>query len=98
MPETITAEKYQNTLSKALKIIKDYEPLFLVIALGFDTAQGDPTGSWSLISKDFEQNGKMIASIRAPKLVVQEGGYNNRFIGVNAKKFFDGLWQGVYNN
>lgn len=96
LPETITPEKYHNTLSRALKIIQDYEPLFLVIALGLDTAKGDPTGTWNLTSKDFEQNGKIIASIRAPKLVIQEGGYNNRFIGVNAKKFFDGLWQGTY--
>ncbi len=98
LPETITAEKYQHTLSKALKIIEEHKPVFLVIALGLDTAKGDPTGSWDLVSRDFEQNGKMIASVRAPKLVIQEGGYNNRLIGVNVKKFFDGLWQGVYNN
>ncbi|MFH1845990.1 MAG: acetylpolyamine amidohydrolase [Candidatus Omnitrophota bacterium] len=96
LPEIITTEKYHNTLSRALKIINDYEPLFLIIALGLDTAKGDPTGTWNLTSKDFEQNGKMIASIRAPKLVIQEGGYNNRFIGINTKKFFDGLWQGTY--
>ncbi|MFH1665069.1 MAG: acetylpolyamine amidohydrolase [Candidatus Omnitrophota bacterium] len=98
LPETITAEKYRYTLSKALKIIKKYNPVFLVIALGFDTAKGDPTGTWSLTSRDFEQTGKMVAAIRAPKLVVQEGGYNNRFIGVNAKKFFDGIWHGTYNH
>ncbi|MBU1083909.1 MAG: histone deacetylase family protein [Candidatus Omnitrophota bacterium] len=96
LPETITTEKYHSTLSKALKIIKEYDPVFLVVALGLDTAKGDPTGSWALTSKDFRQNGKMISDIRVPTLVVQEGGYNNRLIGINAKSFFEGLWNGTY--
>lgn len=96
LQETITSEQYQHALGRALKIIKDHDPTFLVIALGLDTARGDPTGTWDLLSKDFEQNGKMIGALRAPKLVVQEGGYNNRFLGINAKKFFDGLWKSTY--
>jgi acetoin utilization deacetylase AcuC-like enzyme/GNAT superfamily N-acetyltransferase len=96
LQETITPEQYRQALGRALRTIRDHDPVFLVISLGLDTAKGDPTGTWDLSSKDFEENGKMIASIRAPKLVVQEGGYNNRFLGINAKKFFDGLWKGTY--
>ncbi|MFH1836981.1 MAG: acetylpolyamine amidohydrolase [Candidatus Omnitrophota bacterium] len=96
LPKTITYEKYQTTLSRALKIIKDYDPSFLIVALGLDTAKGDPTGTWDLISKDFKENGRMISGIRVPTLVVQEGGYNNRLIGINVKSFFEGLWNETY--
>jgi acetoin utilization deacetylase AcuC-like enzyme len=97
LAETITVEKYQAVLSKALRIVQDYNPTFLIIALGLDTGKGDPTGTWDLTSKDFKRNGKLISAVRVPILVVQEGGYNNRFIGINAKCFLEGLWDGTYN-
>ncbi|MDO9548089.1 MAG: acetylpolyamine amidohydrolase, partial [Candidatus Marinimicrobia bacterium] len=71
--------------------IQRFGPRFVIIALGFDTAKGDP---WSLNAKDFEQNGTMIGSLGLPFLVVQEGGYAVRSLGINARHFFTGLWQG----
>jgi len=65
------------------------------LALGFDTAKGDPTGGWSLNAKDFEMNGKLIGGLSLPTLVVQEGGYNHRNLGINAWHFFKGLWTGM---
>ena len=67
-----------------------------MVALGLDTAKGDPTGTWSLKTADFEQNGRLIGAMRLPTLVVQEGGYNTRKLGVNARAFFIGLWKGFY--
>ena len=67
-----------------------------IIALGFDTAKGDPTGTWSLKAKDFEQNGKLIGKLNLPTLIVQEGGYKNRNIGINARHFFAGIWSSLY--
>jgi acetoin utilization deacetylase AcuC-like enzyme len=62
-----------------------------VVALGLDTAKGDPTGTWLLKGKDFEAAGRMIGGLRLPTLVVQEGGYNTRNLGINARMFFTGL-------
>ena len=67
------------------------------MALGLDTAEADPTGSWSLQAKDFEANGEMIGSLHFPTLVVQEGGYDTRVLGINARQFFTGLWSGAYS-
>jgi acetoin utilization deacetylase AcuC-like enzyme len=39
-------------------------------------------------------NGEMIGSLRLPHLVVQEGGYRNQSLGVNARAFFTGLHRG----
>ena len=73
-----------------------FSPLF-VIALGLDTAKGDPTGTWTLSSKDFYNNGNLIGKFKIPTLVVQEGGYRNRVLGINARHFFQGFHDAINN-
>jgi acetoin utilization deacetylase AcuC-like enzyme len=96
LQEILDGTAYRLTLSKALKEIGNFKPDYLVVALGLDTAKGDPTGTWNLSSKDFEENGKMIASLHLPTLVVQEGGYRNRVLGINARAFFRGLYKELF--
>ena len=38
--------------------------------------------------------GKLIGEARLPTVVVQEGGYDTRVLGTNARRFFTGLWRG----
>ena len=97
LPEKIDVERYRQALSTAVKRIERFRPDFLGVALGLDTAREDPTGSWDLIARDFEVNGKMIGSLNLPTLVVQEGGYDTRVLGINARHFFTGLWTGAYS-
>jgi len=40
-----------------------------------------------------EENGKMLGELRLPLLVVQEGGYRTRSLGINALSFFKGLYK-----
>jgi len=94
LPEKITSERYHSTLKRALQKIRKFDPIYLVISLGFDTAKNDPTGTWQLSSEDFRQNGVLLGSTGLPTLIVQEGGYNNRNLGINARYFFTGLWEG----
>ncbi len=96
LPEQTDGEQYRSTLMRALQRISKFGPKFLVVALGLDTAKADPTGSWTLTAKDFEENGRMIGAIRVPMLIVQEGGYRTRTLGINARHFFEGLVQGVF--
>jgi len=93
LQENINGTQYREVLQKALKKIAKFQPKFLVVAVGFDTAKGDPTGSWSLQARDFELNGRLIGSMDLPTIVLQEGGYNHRNLGVNARYFFKGLWE-----
>ena len=93
--EGISAREYRMVLSDALRIVEKFEPAYLVIAFGVDTAKGDPTGSFNFTSKDFEKNGRMIGSLRIPSLVVQEGGYVNRTLGANAQHFIKGLFETI---
>jgi len=91
LPERVDGPAYRKALAKAIRRIKDFNPQFLVVAFGLDTAKGDPTGTWSLRVKDFEENGQMIGAMGLPTVVIQEGGYRNRTLGRNAMGFFRGL-------
>lgn len=99
LAETVDGPHYRRALETALSRVESFKPSFLVVALGLDTAKGDPTGTWSLRSDDFEENGRRIMTtaraLAVPILIVQEGGYNNRHIGINARRFFEGLWAGL---
>ncbi len=96
LKENVDGPPFRETLRRALTHIRLFRPSFLIVALGLDTAKGDPTGTWSLVAKDFEMNGRMIGSLRLPTLVVQEGGYNTRNLGINARHFFIGLWAAAF--
>lgn len=98
LPEQIDSNTYRNILIKALQQIRKFKARFLIIALGLDTARGDPTGTWLFSAKDFETNGYLVGSLHLPTLIVQEGGYNNRNLGVNARHFFAGLWNGLFSH
>jgi acetoin utilization deacetylase AcuC-like enzyme len=91
LPETITPERYREALKKALQAIRAFGANYLVVGLGLDTAKADPTGTWKLVAEDFRKNGQLIGAVDLPTLVVQEGGYRTRKLGINARAFFEGL-------
>jgi len=96
LPEAVDGKAYLIALRKAAARIREHDPKFLVVALGLDTALGDPTGSWSLTADDLRANGELLGRLRLPTAVVQEGGYDSRVLGRNAKAFFEGLWAGAF--
>jgi acetoin utilization deacetylase AcuC-like enzyme/GNAT superfamily N-acetyltransferase len=95
LEESQTADTYHEALARAVGTIRDFGADFLVVALGLDTAKGDPTGTWSLAAKDLARNGRTIGQLYLPTVVVQEGGYRTRTLGVNARAFLEGLLEGA---
>jgi len=96
LPEVLDGAAFRETLSLAVKRIRRFAPAHLVVALGFDPAKDDPTGTWSLGAQDFAENGRMIGELRLPTLVVQEGGYRTRTLGTNARRFFTALAEAAF--
>ena len=96
LAESVDGKTFRSTLMQALAKVTAFDPDFLVVCLGLDTARNDPTGTWSLTPKDFFRNGQMIGAAGLPLLVVQEGGYNTRNLGINARHFFEGLAKAVF--
>ena len=97
LPETQTPEQHRRVVQEALRHITKFDPDFLVVAAGFDTAAGDPTGSWSNRREDFQQLGTLIGALDYPTLVVQEGGYKVRTLGGNVRSFFTGLVSSAFD-
>ena len=91
MPEKLDGTGYRKALKRVIDIIKDYDPAYLVVPLGLDPARDDPTGSWSLVAKDFFENGRMVAALDRPTLFVQEGGYRIGTLAENVRAFFRGV-------
>jgi len=98
LPEKLNGDQYAAVLREAVRAVRTFAPTFLVIALGLDPAKGDPTGSWTLGASDFERNGRLLGELRLPTLVVQEGGYRTRTLGINARRFFEGLAAGAFGD
>jgi len=95
LPETITPEQHREAIARGLRRIARHDPAFLVVAVGYDTGKGDPTGTWANTPADFRLLGRMIGEAGHRTLVVQEGGYRVRTLGANARSFFTGLAAGV---
>lgn len=94
LPEGLDGPAYRRALERALRRVVRFSPRYLVVSLGLDTAKGDPTGSFTLVGRDFAENGRMLGALGLPTLLVQEGGYRTRPLGGNARRFFEGLWAG----
>ena len=77
-----------------LKALEAFPVYYLVLALGLDTARGDPTGTWAHRPEDFRRLGVEVGRLGRPTVVVQEGGYKTRTLGLNARRFFEGLAEG----
>lgn len=89
--EGLDGSRYRKVLERALRKVERFAPDYLVVALGLDTAKSDPTGSFTLGAADFHENGRMVAGLGLPTVIVQEGGYRTRTLGINCRQFFSGL-------
>ena len=94
----IDGATHLKAIHKAIKKIRGFKPDVLVIALGLDTAQNDPSGTWNLLADDFHANGLALGNLHYTTLIVQEGGYDCSVLGKNALGFLSGIWNGFYRN
>ena len=90
-------ERYLSVLEKALKRVRDFDPNYLIVSLGFDIMRGDPTGAFSVTTAGMRRIGTRLGRFRAPTLVVQEGGYSRRNLRSGSRAFFSGLASAWYD-
>lgn len=91
LPEGVDDERYHQEVEKALKIIYEYCPNFLLISAGFDTHVSDPIGAFRLSTEYYRMLGESIAKLDLPALTVQEGGYATDTLGANVVSYLKGL-------
>jgi acetoin utilization deacetylase AcuC-like enzyme len=95
LPEDVEDEDYLRELAVASARIEEFAPRALVLSLGLDIAKGDPTGAWRISPDGFHRIGRTLGELGLPTLVVQEGGYDSRVLGRNARQFISGLQRGI---
>jgi acetoin utilization deacetylase AcuC-like enzyme len=92
LPAGTTGAQYIKAVQeKVLPVLYKFDPQFLLISAGFDTAEGDPLGTFKLVKHDFFELGKLFGSLNRKTLVVQEGGYDTADLGFNVLSFLKGL-------
>ncbi len=94
LAEDVHDGRYLEALDEALGIVRRFKPEALVVSLGLDIAKADPTGTWSVTPEGLYEIGRRIGGLKYPTLLVQEGGYNIRFLGRNAAKLLTGVCAG----
>jgi acetoin utilization deacetylase AcuC-like enzyme len=93
LPHGTDWARYAEALSGAMSAIRRFAPDALVVSLGVDTAAEDPDG-FELVADDYVRMGEAIASLGAPTVFVQEGGYCLDVIGRNVANVLVGFEQG----
>ena len=78
-------------LQQHLQKAKEFNPQFLIIAIGFDTHKDDPIGGFCLTTKIYSQIGKKLALLNIPTLICQEGGYKIKILGNCVQEFLEGF-------
>jgi acetoin utilization deacetylase AcuC-like enzyme/GNAT superfamily N-acetyltransferase len=84
-------DRYMIVLDRALSVIRNFKPRFLVLSIGFDIMRGDPTGSFALTNAGMGRIGKKIGRFGLPTLIVQEGGYALGNLRSGSHAFFRGI-------
>lgn len=74
-------------LETAVKRIADFKPGAIVLALGLDAHEADPLEGGAVTTQGFADMAKIIAAIRLPTVIVQEGGYLTPVLGDNLAAF-----------
>jgi acetoin utilization deacetylase AcuC-like enzyme len=82
---------YLNALGRAVDAIDGFGPAVIVMSLGVDTHVDDPLGDLAVTTDGFARQGKLIAELERPIVVLQEGGYDLATIGANVRGFLGAL-------
>jgi acetoin utilization deacetylase AcuC-like enzyme/GNAT superfamily N-acetyltransferase len=91
LPEGTDDAIYIKTLHKALAKIVEFKPDYLVVSLGVDIMQGDPTGAFLLTAKGMQKIGEAIGQLQVPTVTIQEGGYHIKNIRHGVRGYIIGL-------
>ena len=64
-----------------------FAPGALVVSLGFDAAEHDPVATFKITGEGFAAAAQKLAALDVPTLLVQEGGYLSRHLGIYLQRF-----------
>ena len=74
-------------MHQAIERVRAYAPDVLIVAVGFDTYVEDPVGGFRLTTAAYPRIAERLAGLRAPTIIVQEGGYARDALAANVTAF-----------
>jgi acetoin utilization deacetylase AcuC-like enzyme len=89
LPPHTHGDWYLKAIELVIDRIQLFRPWAFVVAVGFDTYDGDPISKFMLKTEDYRSIAQRIRSIGLPTVIVQEGGYNTEALGRNAVAFLE---------
>jgi acetoin utilization deacetylase AcuC-like enzyme len=84
LPRGTDYATWTSALDTALDAITRFGAEALVVSLGMDTFEGDPISGFTLQSEDYLRVGERLHRAGLPTVLVFEGGYAVKEVGVNA--------------
>ncbi|TPN85621.1 histone deacetylase family protein [Mesorhizobium sp. CU2] len=84
-------EAYLAAVAKAYEAVRQFSPDVLIIALGLDASKDDPFACMAVDETGFRRMGEMLAALRHPTLIVQEGGYPSPTLADSLAAFLNGF-------
>ena len=80
---------FLDALAVALDGIRGFAPQALVLSLGVDASVHDPHGRHTVSDAGFRRMAELIAQLRLPMVIVQEGGYASAALGETVADILD---------
>ena len=71
--------------------VVDFGASALVVSLAVDAAAEDPESPLQVSAEGYHEAGRLLATLGAPAVAVQEGGYHLPSLGPLVAAFLDGL-------
>jgi acetoin utilization deacetylase AcuC-like enzyme len=91
LPKGTTGDHYLTDLTTGIDAVNAFDPDYVIVSLGVDPADGDPTAGLCLSTDDFVGVGRVLGTIDRPMLIVQEGGYQLHRVGADVRAVLDGV-------
>jgi acetoin utilization deacetylase AcuC-like enzyme len=75
LPPGTGDDGYLHAVEIACELTAAFDPVSVVVSLGFDAADVDPIGGLSVSTGAFDRLGALLATLDRPTVLLQEGGY-----------------------
>ena len=91
LPHGASNEVFLQAVDQGVAALREFNPLALVLALGFDSYKDDPISVLKLDLEAYRHIGERVGALKLPAVVVQEGGYMVEAIGPALDNFLQGF-------
>jgi len=81
-------------VARGVAVAREFGAEALVVSLGFDASEHEPLNALSVTEEGFARAGALLAGLRLPAAIVQEGGYNVDLLGTLLERFLTGWGNG----